>query len=338
MAPAPATCHLNGGTLSTDVVHRYNSTGQGYLYFNGGTLKVKSNNYSAGDWVENLTHAYVQAGGATIDTNGYDKTVSSPLENDPSSPGGGLTKTGNGVLTLSGANTYSGPTIVQAGVLELGPAAQNPLFSGGGADIHGGKLVLDYTGACADVLTPLTASYHASPSWSVGHIRDTTADLTGFVLGWGNNTATNQLTIMATLWGDTDLNGAVTGDDLATLLTKYNTPGDWSLGDFNYDGSITGADLSLLLSKYNQSIPTPAAGAAVAGVPEPTTLTLLATSLIALLAYAGRKALSRRRKGNSSPRMKSGSVRAELVDGDLLVRLARLEQRRGVCGWLGESG
>ena len=38
----------------------------------------------------------------------------------------------------------------------------------GGADIRGGKIVLNYTTTAPDVLTPLHASYLASPSWSAG--------------------------------------------------------------------------------------------------------------------------------------------------------------------------
>ena len=80
------------------------------------------------------------------------------------------------------------------------------------------------------------------------------------------------------------------------LLSKYNLTGTWSVGDFNYDGSVTGADLSLLLSKYNQSIPASVAGAAVAGVPEPSSLVMLATLAAAMgLGVAGRRRFAARR-------------------------------------------
>ena len=132
------------------------------------------------------------------------------------------------------------------------------------------------------MLTPLKASHDAG--WVTGQIRNTTAGTTGLVLGWKQSAT--QVTVMATLPGDADLNGSITGADLSLLLSKYNLAGTWSVGDFNYDSSVTGADLSLLLSNYNQSIPAPVAAAAV---PEPGVFVLLAIGAISLLAYVWRK-------------------------------------------------
>ena len=67
----------------------------------------------------------------------------------------GLLKQGAGTVTLNSVNTYSGVTTIEAGTLRLGPSAQAPVLTGaGGADIQGGKLVLDYTGIAPDVYTP----------------------------------------------------------------------------------------------------------------------------------------------------------------------------------------
>ena len=199
-----------------------------------------------------------------------------------------VTKQGAAKVTMTSVNTYTGATTVKAGTLEVGASAQAPVMTGtGGADIQGGKLVLDYTTA-PDVKTALTASYAAG--WATGQIRNTTAGTTGLVLGWKDDTGVKQVTVMATLTGDTDLSGSVTGSDLSTLLAKYNQAGTWvwSQGDFNYDTSVTGADLSLLLSKYNQSIP---AGEVLGGsmaAPEPSSLVLLAISALLALGVAGR--------------------------------------------------
>jgi autotransporter-associated beta strand protein len=61
------------------------------------------------------------AGGAKIDTTSLNITVAQPLINGGGSDGG-LNKSGAGVLTLAGTNTYNGNTMVNAGALSLGTA------------------------------------------------------------------------------------------------------------------------------------------------------------------------------------------------------------------------
>ena len=55
------------------------------------------------------------AGGAKIDTNGFDIAI-----NQAFNGAGGLTKAGNGKLTLNGVSTYSGATIISQGTFALG--------------------------------------------------------------------------------------------------------------------------------------------------------------------------------------------------------------------------
>ena len=97
--------NLNGGTLST--ARGIANGGSSTIYFNGGTLQAAASN---GNWIS-VTQAYVQAGGAIIDTQGHTVAINQTLATDPalgSTPDGGLTKIGAGPLALGGQNTYIG--------------------------------------------------------------------------------------------------------------------------------------------------------------------------------------------------------------------------------------
>lgn len=69
-----------------------------------------------------------------------DLTISSPISGYAG--GEGLTKTGNGILLLSGANTYTGPTIVNNGTLLVnGSLGSGAVTVASGASLGGGGLV-----------------------------------------------------------------------------------------------------------------------------------------------------------------------------------------------------
>lgn len=123
-----STVLLNGGTLEAKHVVMTTPDPVGAtstLRFNGGTLKSKQ---STGLFLARLTNAFVDSGGATIDINGQNSTIPQVLESGNITNGyGGLTLVStstpkNGVLTLSGINTYRGNTIIKNGILSLGNA------------------------------------------------------------------------------------------------------------------------------------------------------------------------------------------------------------------------
>lgn len=146
-----ATFNLDGGTLSTHWVFSENrvdnlgtpentaddvtyAKGTSTFNFNGGTLQAQgAMEFGWLPFMGNLTNAFVKAGGAIIDTNGFNNMITQPLLGDPASTGGGLTKNGGGQLELTGQGTFTGPVVVNAGTLYAnignGPTDRNFSFA-----------------------------------------------------------------------------------------------------------------------------------------------------------------------------------------------------------------
>jgi len=106
------TYQLNGGTLTVNQI--LNGAGTGVFNFNGGLLQASIGTNAT--LLSGLTNAYVQSGGANIDTNGQNITISQPLLDGGG--GGSLIKYGMGTLLLTGSNTYTGGTTVNQGTLQ----------------------------------------------------------------------------------------------------------------------------------------------------------------------------------------------------------------------------
>lgn len=259
--------YLNGGTFTTEIVRRWSSSGTagaGNLYFNGGTLKAASTT-TVTDWVSNLTHAYVKAGGAIIDTNGKNVTISQALEEDSTSQGGGLIKNGSGVLTLGAVNTYKGTTTVNAGGIKLGNAnavqystvsvadIANPLtFATGIGSFNVGGLTGSGNISLADGTNPITivvGGNNSSTTYSgalVGTGGALTKNGTGNLTLGRDNTHTGTTTINA---GSIKLNNAnslqnstVNVADIASPLTFGTGIGTFTLGGLSGNGNLTLSD------------------------------------------------------------------------------------------------
>ena len=100
---------IGAGTLAVGSSGALGSSGT--ISFGGGTLQYSSNNTS--DYSSRFSTAASQA--IKIDTAGQNVTFATAL----SSSGGTLAKTGNGTLTLSGNNSFSGATTVAGGTLRI---------------------------------------------------------------------------------------------------------------------------------------------------------------------------------------------------------------------------
>ncbi len=122
-ANVTTTINLNGGTLTAGSFTKFQVTAgrESYLNFNGGTLRAGATNPN---FLPALTGLFVnvQAGGAKIDTNGFDVTILQPLAHDATlgaTLDGGLAKSNAGKLTLTAVNTYTGTTLLTGGTLNV---------------------------------------------------------------------------------------------------------------------------------------------------------------------------------------------------------------------------
>jgi autotransporter-associated beta strand protein/T5SS/PEP-CTERM-associated repeat protein len=110
---ATGTLNINGGTLLTREITTGNTAAPSYLNLNGGVIQASAD---SANFIHDLFFVNLYAGGVTIDSQGYNIVVpqAMPSNGDGS---GGITKLGTGALTLAGANSYTGPTVVSAGTL-----------------------------------------------------------------------------------------------------------------------------------------------------------------------------------------------------------------------------
>ena len=111
---------INGGRLTAAAV---TGTTSGSLVWSGGTLRPRADTASL---ISGVANVWVGGDGAVIDTDGYMVTLAKPLLHDAllgdGEDGGLLVRDGldTGRVTLTGANTYTGPTIIESGTLAVG--------------------------------------------------------------------------------------------------------------------------------------------------------------------------------------------------------------------------
>jgi fibronectin-binding autotransporter adhesin len=156
------TYNLNGGLLNVDALAA--SSGTAIFNFGGGTLGAVAS------FSTPLNMTLTGSGGnATIDTTGGNIGLSGLLGGS-----GGLNKAGNGVLSLSGNNTYLGPTNVSGGTLWISPS---------------GSLASPAINVAAGATLAVTAATNLtgnSITVSPSGVFDTTGAGSGLVLAAGN--------------------------------------------------------------------------------------------------------------------------------------------------------
>jgi autotransporter-associated beta strand protein len=132
---------LDGGVVAASSNANLGAAG-GELYFQSGTLRFLTNfdidrTIGIGDGgIGFILLPGPTPRGAIFDTNGNNATLSGVIRGPD-----GLTKVGDGVLTLTAANTYAGGTTVTGGTLRLGMGGS--LASGGALAVNGGTFDLN---------------------------------------------------------------------------------------------------------------------------------------------------------------------------------------------------
>ena len=172
-----AEAWLNTGALLKvgDIAATYTT---GKFYFNGGELQPYGvlSDGTAKSLSDSNASLYVSTNGAVFSTasaNGGSYAVSAALQHDPALAGadGGLLKVGAGTLVLSGANTYTGPTVVEAGTLTvLNDAALSDatvVRKGALLDLGGGRTIGGLTGDGTVCNGPLTLAGALTPQFGI---------------------------------------------------------------------------------------------------------------------------------------------------------------------------
>jgi autotransporter-associated beta strand protein len=311
---------LDGGTLETGRYFVRDSSGGGTagsgtanFNFNGGTLKALANQTAGTGWFETATTGNfqvvtttVKAGGAKIDTNGFNTNINTVLAHDSGLGGtadGGLTKSGTGTLTLGGVNTYTGATTISGGTLALGAAGSIDNTSGVSLGTGGTFDVSAKSGYTVNNLSgsgTVTGALTVSTQLAIGNSPGTVNFSGDLILGSGA-TYTYEMVGGGTAADLGDVAGNLT---LTSSLLDLVQLGTFTNGDkftlFAYDGALTGTFNGLAddttftdaggewLINYNDT----AAGfnggtgnsfVTVTAVPEPTAALLGALGMLGLL-------------------------------------------------------
>ena len=239
--PNSGIYNLNGSTLTTTAITKAGS-GTATFNFNGGTLRPSA---ASAAFMQGLTAANVQSGGALINTNGFDITIAQPLLDGGG--GGGLTKSGAGKLTLPGAHTFTGAIAVQTGTLALSAGT----YAGGMTLANNTRL-----SSATNLIGALTV-----PTLALG--TGTTLD---FHFGVGNSSITISNAAGLTL-GSSAINLFQDGGTVA-----YSNAGIYTIFDYNtsFNGDV---------NTFSVANPVPGRSYAFTDEPTGTTIQLTITNL-----------------------------------------------------------
>ena len=218
---------INGGTVAVGVVADAGANsplgagtnvnlGGGTLSYTGGSAGMNRNLPLSGSSTVAVTNA-----AATLTLSGV------------VSGGDGLTKTGNGTLTLTGTNTYTGPTVVNAGRLALTEAAAQRVNSSNttaAAAVLEVNLAADYDkyATSAVIAGNGTLAKTGAGTWGVG---GTTFSMSGGLIDV-------QQGMLADGWHTTYFTSNMAGLNVAAGATNQINGNDWSVDALTGAGTV----------------------------------------------------------------------------------------------------
>jgi len=227
---------ISGGTLSLANANAIGTTGT--ITMSGGTLQFTGSNNA--DYSSRLKLGDAVA--ATFDTGGRIVYFGSGLSVG-SLGSGALTKTGLGILSLDGSNSYSGATTVTAGTLDLLGTLNSPITVASGATLSGsgftfgsitlasGSNLLVGSGTLSGTGVIATSGVNLIPAASAVAVGANT--LTVISYGAGNDPTTAAFSAASfrspTLTDDT-VSQLITLSFTAGTRTWSGTTGTWDLG------------------------------------------------------------------------------------------------------------
>jgi len=231
---------IGSGTLS--YANGLADLGTGGLTFTGGVFQWK-----AGDTTDISSRTVTFASGVGgLNANGGSVTLANPIGNGGS---GGLRTVGTGTINLTAANTFSGTSSLDGGVLTVNNATGSALGTGAATVNSGARL--SGTGAVSGLVTVASGGVLA-PGNSVGAL--TLGSLTlsgGSSLIWEfSSTPANDLVVVSDSGGLSINGGAITLYDESTT-TAFATDGTYNL--FQYTGSIGGTGVGALTVANQQA-------------------------------------------------------------------------------------
>ena len=231
---------IASGTLS--YANSLADLGSGGLAFTGGVFQWKSGDTTD---ISSRTVTFTSGAGG-LNPNGGSVTLANPIGNGGA---GGLRTVGSGTINLTAANSFSGTSSLDGGVLKVNNASGSAL--GTGAVTVNSGATLSGTGAVSGLVT-VASSGILSPGNGVGTI--TLGSLTlsgGSSLIWEfSSTPANDLVVVSDSSGLSINGGALTLYDENTT-TAFSADGTYNL--FQYTGSISGSGVSSMTVANQQA-------------------------------------------------------------------------------------